>query len=48
MRASFYECDVTPPLGGFLWGHYREIYAQEVHNRLYAKAVVVEDQGAYT
>ena len=45
MRASFYECDVTPPLGGFLWGHYGEVYAQEVHNRLYAKAVVVEDEG---
>ena len=45
MRASFYECDVTPPLGGFLWGHYKEVYAKEVHNRLYAKAVVVEDGG---
>jgi len=45
MRASFYECDVTPPLGGFLWGHYGEVYAKEVHNRLYAKAVVVEDEG---
>lgn len=45
MRAAFYECDVTPPLGGFLWGHYGEVYAKEVHNRLYAKAVVVEDAG---
>ena len=45
MRAAFYECDVTPPLGGFLWGHYGEVYAKEVHNRLYAKAVVVEDEG---
>ena len=45
MRASFYECDVTPPLGGFLWGHYNEVYAKEVHNRLYAKAVVVENDG---
>ena len=45
MRASFYECDVTPPLGGFLWGHYNEVYAKEVHNRLYAKAIVVEDAG---
>ena len=43
MRASFYECDVTPPLGGFLWGHYSEAYAKEVHNNLYAKAVVIED-----
>lgn len=45
MRASFYECDVTPPLGCFIWGHYEEVYAKEVHNRLYAKAVVVEDGG---
>ena len=43
MRAAFYESDVTPPLGGFMWGHYREIRAEEVHERLYAKAVVVED-----
>lgn len=43
MRASFYECDVTPPLGGFLWGHYSEVYAKEVFNNLFAKAVVIED-----
>ena len=47
MRAAFYECDITPPLGGFLWGHYKEVYAEEVHTRLYAKAVVVEDNGEY-
>jgi hypothetical protein len=47
MRAAFYECDVTPPLGGFLWGHYKEAYAMDVHTRLYAKAVVVEDEGEY-
>ena len=45
MRAAFYECDVTPPLGGFQWGHYKEAYAMEVHTRLYAKAVVVENEG---
>ena len=45
MRASFYECDVTPPLGGFFWGHYKEAFAEDVHTRLYAKAVVVEDKG---
>ena len=47
MRAAFYECDVTPPLGGFLWGHYAEVYAQDVTTRLYAKACVVEDNGEY-
>lgn len=45
MRAAFYECDVTPPLGGFMWGHYAPRYAKTVHDRLYAKAVVVEDAG---
>ena len=45
MRAAFYECDVTPPLGGFIFGHFKRIFAQNVHDRLYAKAVVVEDAG---
>ena len=45
MRAAFYECDVTPPLGGFQWGHYKEAYAETVHTRLYAKAAVIEDGG---
>ena len=45
MRAAFYECDITPPLGGFMWGHYRDVRAYDVHDKLYAKAVVVEDQG---
>ena len=45
MRAAFYESDVTPPLGGYMWGHYREKRAVEVHERLRAKALVVEDAG---
>ena len=45
MRAAFYESDVTPPLGGYMWGHYREKRAEEVHERLHAKAIVVEDAG---
>ena len=47
MRAAFYECDITPPLGGFQWGHYKEAFASEVHTRLYAKACVIEDNGEY-
>jgi len=43
MRAAFYECDITPPLGGFLWGHYSRKFAEDVIDRLYAKALVVED-----
>lgn len=46
MRAAFYECDITPPLGGYVWGRYREVRPVDVQDRLYAKAVVVEDCGA--
>lgn len=45
MKAAFYECDVTPPLGGFMWGHYHDTRAYDVYDRLYAKALVVEDGG---
>ena len=45
MRAGFYECDITPPLGGFMWGHYRQVFATDIFNKLYAKAVVVENEG---
>ncbi len=45
MRAAFYECDVTPPLGGFMWGHYREKIADDVVDRLYVRAMVAEDNG---
>lgn len=45
MRAAFYECDVTPPLGGYLWGYYSKRIAEDVNERLYAKAVVIEDNG---
>ena len=47
MRAAFYECDITPPLGGYMWGHYRDLRAYDVYDRLYAKALVVEDCGEY-
>ena len=40
MRAAFYECECTPPLGGFMWGHYTDIRAKEVIDRLYIKAGV--------
>ena len=47
MRAAFYECDITPPLGGFMWGHYKKVLATDVQDRLYAKAVVTEQDGSY-
>ena len=43
MKAAFYECDVTPPLGGFIWGYYKERYACDVIKRLYSKAVVIKN-----
>lgn len=47
MRAAFYECECTPPLGGFMWGHYQNIRATTVIDRLYIKAGVFESDGEY-
>ncbi len=43
MRVAFYESDITPPLGGFISGHYADIRGNDVLDKLYAKAVVIED-----
>ena len=46
MRAGFYECDITPPLGGMMWGSYsKDEIGKDVFERLYAKAMVVEQDG---
>lgn len=45
MKAAFYECDVTPPLGGYLPGYYCPRFADDVADRLYSRALVVEDNG---
>lgn len=42
MRVAFYECDITPPLGGYVWGHYHEVRPQNVKDCLYARAMVTE------
>ncbi|MBQ8311456.1 MAG: neutral/alkaline non-lysosomal ceramidase N-terminal domain-containing protein [Clostridia bacterium] len=47
MRAAFYECDITPPLGCNMPGYYCANPAEDVLERLYAKALVVEDGGNY-
>ena len=47
MRSAFYECESTPPLGGFMWGHYQNMIATDVVDRLYIKAGVFEENGAY-
>ena len=45
MRAAFYECDVTPPLGGYMPGYGKKILANDVHERLYSRAAVMEKDG---
>ena len=44
MRIGFYESDITPPLGGFLWGHYHDVRATGVMDKLYARAAVIEGE----
>lgn len=45
MKAAFYETEITPPLGGMMWGHYTDLRATDVQDRLYVKAAVIEDEG---
>ena len=47
MRAAFYESDITPPLGCYMTGHGFERIAKNVYNKLYSKALVIEDGGNY-
>ena len=42
MRVGFYESDITPPLGGLLWGHYANVRARAIRDRLFARAAVIE------
>jgi long-chain acyl-CoA synthetase len=48
MRAAFYESDITPPIGGYMWGYYCKRNADGVAEKLFAKALVVEDNGGLT
>ena len=45
MRAAFYETEITPPLGGMMWGHYSDLRAKDVQDKLYVKAAVIEEGG---
>ena len=47
MRVAFYESEITPPLGGLMWGYYSQRFSQDVFDRLYARATVIEDGGNY-
>lgn len=46
MRAAFYEKDVTPPLGGYLAGYYKNYCATDVLDTLHVRAGVFEDEGS--
>ncbi len=45
MRAAIYESDITPPLGCYQTGYGFPRYANEVYHKLFAKSLVVEDNG---
>ena len=47
MRAAIYESDITAPLGCYQTGYGFERYAEDVYNKIYSKALVVEDGGNY-
>ena len=47
MKVAFYEAEITPPLGGFMWGYYRQRNATVVHDRLFARSMLIEDNGSY-
>lgn len=45
MKAGFYECNITPPLGCYIWGYYGPHFGEDIDEELFAKAVVIEDDG---
>ena len=45
MKAATYESDITPPLGCYQTGYGYPRYAQDVYHKLFAKSLVVEDNG---
>ena len=47
MKAAFYESDITPPLGCYMTGYGIDRRAEDVFDRLYSKAVVIENEGEY-
>ena len=47
MKAAIYESDITPPLGCYLTGYGFDRRAKEVYNKLFAKSLVIEQDGKY-
>lgn len=45
MKAGFYECDITPPLGEFIPGNAAKFLADDVTDKLHVRAVVIEQNG---
>ena len=42
-KAAFYETEVTPPLESPILGHFKPHYGKNVKDRLYTKAVVIDN-----
>lgn len=47
MKCAFYEKEITPPIGDDIPGYYANRITVDVEDKLYAKAVVFEDEGNY-
>lgn len=47
MRAAFYESDITPPLGEYMAGEHYPIFAHDIYDKIYAKSLVIEQDGQY-
>lgn len=45
MKAAFYESDITPPLGCYITGYGCDRRGNDVYDRLYSKALVLEQDG---
>ncbi len=43
-KAAFYEKEITPPLGSFMPGSGKRIFSEDVRDKLYAKALVVQNE----
>ncbi len=47
MKAAFYESDITPPLGCYITGYGCDRRGNDVYDKLYSKALVLEHDGVY-
>lgn len=45
MKAGFYEKEITPPIGCDIPGYFNHRYSENIHDRLYARAVSIEANG---